>query len=57
MDLITMDFLNLITFVVVTAVLVIFPGPNGLLIAKNVTQYGRRVDFSISQVLCPHYST
>jgi threonine/homoserine/homoserine lactone efflux protein len=45
MDLIAIDFLNLITFVVVAAVLVISPGPNGLLIAKSVASHGRRAGF------------
>ncbi|GAA0370106.1 LysE family translocator [Bowmanella denitrificans] len=41
-----MDLINLLTFVVVVALLVISPGPNGLLIAKTVPVSGRAAGFA-----------
>ncbi|MBN7821215.1 LysE family translocator [Bowmanella yangjiangensis] len=41
-----MDLINLLAFVVVVALLVISPGPNGLLIAKTVPASGRAAGFA-----------
>lgn len=41
-----MDLINLLAFVVVVALLVISPGPNGLLIAKTVPVSGRVAGFA-----------
>lgn len=41
-----MDMVNLLSFVLVATLLVISPGPNGVLIAKTVPIFGRRSGFA-----------
>jgi threonine/homoserine/homoserine lactone efflux protein len=41
-----MDIVNLLTFVLVATLLVISPGPNGVLIANTVPLYGRKSGFA-----------
>lgn len=41
-----MDLHNLLTFIAVAALLVISPGPNGLLITKTVPLFGKRKGFA-----------
>ncbi len=41
-----MDIVNLLTFVFVATLLVISPGPNGVLVAKTVPTSGRKAGFA-----------
>ena len=41
-----MDFIQLLSFTLIASLLVISPGPNGLLIAKTVPTHGQKAGFS-----------
>ena len=40
-----MDFIQLLSFTLIASLLVISPGPNGLLIAKTVPTHGKKQVF------------
>ncbi len=50
-----MDIVNLLTFVFVATLLVISPGPNGVLVAKTVPISGRKAGFANVWGLLQHF--
>ncbi|AJQ97217.1 LysE family translocator [Gynuella sunshinyii] len=51
-----MDIGNILAFMAVASLLVISPGPNGLLIAKNVPLFGKKVGFAnVGGFVCAFY--